>query len=98
MRQSIESASSTGTCLVTDRPTCGCQFPSVCLRCIESSCRLFLRPTEEVAPDGYQFLMNLKEYDPKQLISDEKSLFKCMSELIGHEINVRKVVFLSEHR
>lgn len=57
-----------------------------------------LRPSDEIAPDGFQFLMTLKEYDPKQLIADKKLLFKCMSELLGHEINVRKVVFLSEYR
>lgn len=57
-----------------------------------------LRPTDEIAPDGFQFLITLKEYDPKELISDEKLMFKCMSELVGREINVRKVVALSEFR
>ena len=57
-----------------------------------------LRPSDELAPDGFQFILTSKEYDTKQLIADEKLLFKCLSELMGHEINVRKVVFLSEHR
>lgn len=57
-----------------------------------------LRPTNEIAPDGFQFLMILKEYDPKQLIADEQLMIKCMAELIGREIDVRKVIFLSEYR
>lgn len=57
-----------------------------------------LRPTDEIAPDGFQFLMTMKDYDPKQLIANEKLMFKCMSELMGREINVRKVIFLSEYR
>ncbi|KAH0827331.1 hypothetical protein J3R83DRAFT_3958 [Lanmaoa asiatica] len=63
-----------------------------------SSNFLMLRPAEEIAPDGFQFLMTLKDYDPKQLIADEKLMFKCMSELMGHEINIRKVVCVSEFR
>ena len=57
-----------------------------------------LRPTDEIAPDGFRILMPLKDYDPKELIADEKLLVKCMSELIGHEINLRKVIVLSEYR
>lgn len=57
-----------------------------------------LRPTDEIAPDGFQFLMLLKGYNPKHLIADEKLMFKCMSELLGHEIDVRRVDFLSEFR
>lgn len=56
------------------------------------------RPTDEIGPDGFQILMTLKEYNPKQLIDDEKLLCKCISELIGHEINIRKVVILTEYR
>ncbi|KAG8213559.1 hypothetical protein J3R82DRAFT_10212 [Butyriboletus roseoflavus] len=63
-----------------------------------SSNFLMFRPTDEIAPDGFQFLMSMKDYNPKQLIADEKLMFKCMSELIGHEIRVRKVVVLSEFR
>ncbi|KAG8213560.1 hypothetical protein J3R82DRAFT_10214 [Butyriboletus roseoflavus] len=57
-----------------------------------------LRPSDEIAPDGFQFLMTLKEYDPKQPIADGKLLLKCIAELMGHEIHVRKIVFLSEYR
>ena len=57
-----------------------------------------LRPTDEIAPDGFQTLMVFKDYEPKQLIADEKLLVKCMSNLLGHEINLRKFVFLSEFR
>jgi hypothetical protein len=42
--------------------------------------------------------MTMKDYDPKQLIADEKLMVKCMSELTGQEINIRKVVVLSEFR
>ena len=57
-----------------------------------------LRPTNEIAPDGFQFLISSKDYEPKQFIADEKLMLKYMSELIGQEINVRKVVVLSEFR
>ena len=57
-----------------------------------------LRPMDDIAPDGFQFLITSEEYDPKQLIADEKLLCKCMSEVIGSEVNVRKFVFLSEFR
>ena len=57
-----------------------------------------LRPTEELLPDGFQFLMTMKGYEPKQLIADEKLMVKCMSELTGQEINIREVVVLSEFR
>lgn len=57
-----------------------------------------LRPMDQIAPDGFNFLMTTKDYAPEQLIADEKLMFKCMSELMGHEIKVRKVVVLSEFR
>lgn len=57
-----------------------------------------LRPTDLIAPDGFNFLMTTKDVDPERFITDEKLMFKCMSELIGREIKVRKVVILSEFR
>jgi transcription antitermination factor NusA-like protein len=57
-----------------------------------------LRPTDEILPDGFQFLITMKDYDPKQLIADEKLMVKCMSKLTGQEINIRKVIVLSEFR
>jgi len=57
-----------------------------------------LRPTDEIAPDGFQFLITSKHYDPKQLIADEKLMVKCMSDLTGHEVIIRKAVFLTEFR
>lgn len=62
----------------------------------DSSC--MLRPSNEIASDGFQFMMSLKDYNANELIADEKLLFKCMSQMTGHEINVRKVVFLSVFR
>ena len=50
------------------------------------------------APDRFQFLMTMKYYEPKQLIADEKLMVKCVSEWMGHEIDIRKVVVLSEFR
>ncbi|KAF8550669.1 hypothetical protein OG21DRAFT_383284 [Imleria badia] len=63
-----------------------------------SSDFVMLRPTDEIAPDGFQFLIATKNYEPKQLLSDEKLMVKCMSELMGCEINIRKAIFLSEFR
>ena len=57
-----------------------------------------LRPTDEVPPDGFQFLITMKDYEPKQLIADQELMVKCMSKLTGHEISIRKVVVLSEFR
>lgn len=57
-----------------------------------------LRPTDEIAPDGFQFLLTTKDHDPKQLIADEKLMVKYMSDLTGHKVNIRKVVFLTEFR
>ncbi|KAG9316190.1 hypothetical protein JVU11DRAFT_2214 [Chiua virens] len=65
---------------------------------VGSGNRFMLRPTDEVGPDGFQFLLSSKDYDPKQLIADEKLMFKCMSELMGQQVNVRKIVVLSEFR
>ena len=59
---------------------------------------MMLGPMNDIAPDGFQFLMTSEQHDPKQLIADEKLLCKCMSEMIGREVNVRKFVFLSEFR
>ncbi|KAI9572352.1 FAD binding domain-containing protein [Boletus coccyginus] len=59
---------------------------------------LMLRPTDEIAPDGFQFLLTTKDYDPKQLIADEKLMVKYMSDLTGHKVNIRKFVFLTEFR
>ena len=58
----------------------------------------YASPNDDIPPDGYQFTMTLKEYEPKQLVADEKLLFQRMSKLLGHEINFRKIVFLSEYR
>jgi transcription antitermination factor NusA-like protein len=57
-----------------------------------------LIPTDEIPPDGFQFLMTVKACEPKHLIADEKLMVKCMSELTGQEINIRKVIVLSEFR
>ena len=40
----------------------------------------------------------MKNYEPKQLIADEKLMVKCMSELTGQEINIRKIIIASEFR
>jgi hypothetical protein len=57
-----------------------------------------LRPTDEVAPDGFQFVLVPKNHDPHEVAADEKLLFKCISELVGRQVNVRKVPFLSTFR
>ena len=57
-----------------------------------------LLPSDEVAPDGFQFLLTSKTHEPKQLLADEKLMVKCMSEAMGHDINIRKSIFLSEFR
>ena len=57
-----------------------------------------LRPTDEIAPDGFHFLITMKDYEPKQLVADQELMVRCMSELIGREVNLRKVVTCSEFR
>jgi hypothetical protein len=57
-----------------------------------------LRPTDDIAPDGFQFILVVKEHDPREVAADEKLLFKCISELTGRQVNVRKVPFLSTFR
>ncbi|KIK98566.1 hypothetical protein PAXRUDRAFT_133959 [Paxillus rubicundulus Ve08.2h10] len=57
-----------------------------------------LRPTDEIAPDGFQFLVVTKDYDPKQLVADKELLFKSISENIGAEVNFRELVWASEFR
>lgn len=57
-----------------------------------------LRPTDEIAPDGFRLLIFKKDNDPMQLMADEKLVFKHISKLMGHEIKVRKVVTLSGFR
>ncbi|KAF8124922.1 FAD binding domain-containing protein [Boletus edulis] len=57
-----------------------------------------LRPTDEIAPDGFQFLIAVKDHDPQQLLADQHLMVKCMSALTGHEINIRKVDALSVFR
>ena len=57
-----------------------------------------LRPTDEISPDGFHFLITMKDYEPKQLVADQELMVQCMSELIGREVNLRKVVTCSEFR
>ncbi|KAG6378333.1 FAD-binding monooxygenase [Boletus reticuloceps] len=57
-----------------------------------------LRPTEEIAPDGFQFMITMRNYEPQQLLADQKLMVRCMSELTGHDINVRKAAALSVFR
>jgi len=63
-----------------------------------SSDFFMLRPTDEIAPDGFQFLISTKDHTPTQLLADEKLMTKCMSDLMGLEISIRKAVILSEFR
>ena len=58
----------------------------------------WLRPTDEIAPDGFQFLLGLKEHDPHEVAADEKLLIKHISELTGCQVNVRKIPFISTFR
>lgn len=55
-------------------------------------------PADELAPDGFQFWITMKNYTLSQLLADEKLMVKCMSELTGKDINIRKVEALSEFR
>ena len=67
--------------------------------CVVSNFLSFmLRPTDEIAPDGFQFMITMKNYEPKQLLADEKLMVKCMSEMTGREIKIRETVTLSEFR
>ena len=60
--------------------------------------RLMLLPVDEIAPDGFQFILIMKGLDLHEVAADEKLLIKCISELLGRQINVRKVPFRSTYR
>ena len=59
---------------------------------------MVLRPTDDVAPDGFQFMLTMKGHDPHEVATDEKLLIKYVSELVGRQVNVRQVPFLSTYR
>ena len=59
---------------------------------------MMLRPTDEISPDGFQFMLAVKGHDPHEVAADEKLLIKCISELVGRQVNVRNVPFLSTYR
>jgi hypothetical protein len=59
---------------------------------------MMLRPTDEIAPDGFQFILTMKGGDPHEVAADEKLLIKYISEMVGFQVNVRKVPFLSTYR
>ena len=59
--------------------------------------RLMLLPTNEIAPDGFQFMLTMKGHDSHKAAADEKLVVKYISELVG-QVNVRKVPFLSTYR
>ena len=58
----------------------------------------WLRPTDEIAPDGFQFVLIVKEHEPHEVAADEKLLIKYFSDLTGRQVNVRKVPFISTYR
>ena len=60
--------------------------------------RLMLLPMDEIAPDGFQFILMMKGRDPHEVAADEKLFIECISELVGRQVNVRKVPFLSTYR
>ena len=43
-------------------------------------------------------MITMKNYEPKQLLADHTLIVKCMSELTGQEVHLRKVVVLAEFR
>ena len=59
---------------------------------------MMLRPIDDIAPDGFQFILVVKGHDPREVAADEKLLIKCISELVGRQVNVRKVPFVSTYR
>jgi hypothetical protein len=61
-------------------------------------CSAWFVPTDEIAPDGFQFMLSVKEHEPHEVAADQKLLFKYISDLTGREVKVRKVPFLSTFR
>jgi hypothetical protein len=59
---------------------------------------IMLRPTDQIAPDGFQFVLVVREHDPHEVAADQKLLIKYISELTGREVKVRKVPFISTFR
>jgi 2-polyprenyl-6-methoxyphenol hydroxylase-like FAD-dependent oxidoreductase len=59
---------------------------------------VMLRPTDEIAPDGFQFILSSKDRDLTQLTNDEKLLFQFLSDVVGSETECREIVWSSEFR
>ena len=57
-----------------------------------------LLPMDEIAPDGFQFILMMRGHDPHEVAADENLLIKYISEVVGRQVNVRKVPFLSTYR
>ena len=58
----------------------------------------WLRPTDEIAPDGFQFVLVVRENEQDEVAADKKLLIKYISELTGRQVNVRKVPFVATFR
>ena len=58
----------------------------------------WLRPSDGIAPDGFQFMLIVRGQDPHEVAADERLLIKYISELTGREVKVRKVPFISTFR
>ncbi|EGN99774.1 hypothetical protein SERLA73DRAFT_88431 [Serpula lacrymans var. lacrymans S7.3] len=57
-----------------------------------------LRPTDEIAPDGFQFVVSGRNIDIPKLASSEEELLKVFSSLIKTDLTIEKVMWSSEYR
>jgi hypothetical protein len=59
---------------------------------------IMIHPSDEIGPDGFQFMLAVKGHDLHEVAANEKLLIKYISELASCQVNVRKVPFLSTYR
>jgi hypothetical protein len=57
-----------------------------------------LRPTDEIAEDGWQFMIFGGDLDQTKLAQSEELLFETIASLIPTEITFNKLVWVSEFR
>ncbi|EGN97139.1 hypothetical protein SERLA73DRAFT_183757 [Serpula lacrymans var. lacrymans S7.3] len=63
-----------------------------------STDRIVLRPTEEVGPNGYQFIISESNIDFEKLQSNDEEVFKYIASLIPTELTFEELIWISEFR
>ncbi|KAF9235939.1 hypothetical protein BU15DRAFT_89358 [Melanogaster broomeanus] len=60
---------------------------------------IILRPTDEVGPDGYQFILSPgKRYSTNQMLHDQDLLMRCISEVSTAKVQLKYLRWISDFR